>query len=568
MKKLLTTAMVLVMIATMFCISPVVMATENPEMVLSLFNNNGGNDKIFASFSGVKDASWVVLSITDKLTDEFVYIGEKRGNRAHTEGISFDVDPANRAILEDKEYIAEARITLQDGSVVTCSKTFKYNTFADASAIIGEMLAETKSIELASEELIWPLPDYYVSDAAVDNAIITALGSPSLTDLETVYNDLIDKMLLASLNSGNASVIGNIIESHFDKLSISIIDTEKLWYDSLADKNSIATKLANYTYGSIADFKNQFQTVVFLAKLSLTALDERLEFMETNNGNYKNYNTETYLNGVFTTTTLDFDTANTGYNALAITTDHEAYAAQYMSGSFESLNALETKFAQLLVALAAYAPPSQPEIVPESPSTNSSPAVSVGSTTPVAGTTPVPFTDIESVEWAKEAIIALANEGVINGVAPRQYQPNASVTREQFVKIIVNTFGLKGSGKVSGFEDVNNDEWYATYINTAVELGIINGVSNMEFGVGQNITRQDMTVIMYRVAKYMGIDVLAKSDRTFRDAEDIDSYAIEGVTALYKAGIVNGVADGVFGGAQTATRAQAAKLCYDLRNVK
>ena len=179
-----------------------------------------------------------------------------------------------------------------------------------------------------------------------------------------------------------------------------------------------------------------------------------------------------------------------------------------------------------------------------------------------------PFTDIDDVEWAKEAIVALAKEGVIEGVSAKQYQPNANVTREQFVKIIVNTFGLKGTGEVAAFEDVDQKDWYATYINTAVELGIIKGTSDASFGVGQNISRQDMTLIMYRVAKYVGVDVAAKSGRTFTDANSIDSYAIDAVTALYRAGIVNGVADGVFGGQQTATRAQAAKLCYDLRESK
>ena len=452
MKRLFTTAMVLVMIATVFCASPVAMATDTPKMSLSLFNSENGSDEISVDFSGVKDASWVVLSITDELTGEYIYIGEKKGNRAETEGISFDVDSANRVILEDKEYIAEAKITLQDGSIITCSQTFEYNTFSNTQTILGDMFAGTKAIIEATADLVWPIPDYYVSDTDVDNAILANLEEfynlDTTVDRKEIYNKMIDEILLASLNSGNASVIENILDSHYETVTISAIDTEKLWYDSLPDKNAVATKLANYTYGSIADFKEQFKTVVFLAKLSLTALDDRIKFLEDNNNKYQNYGTNTHLNGASETTNLDFDTPNYGYKALAKTSDHRAYAAQFMAGTYETLSDLKTKFTQLLAGLLSFTPPTDSTDVSDSSSgITSSTTVSVGSIIPVVGTTPIPFTDIESVEWAKEAIIALANEGVIEGVAPRQYQPNANVTREQFVKIIVKTFFVSFSLK-------------------------------------------------------------------------------------------------------------------------
>ena len=73
---------------------------------------------------------------------------------------------------------------------------------------------------------------------------------------------------------------------------------------------------------------------------------------------------------------------------------------------------------------------------------------------------------------------------------------------------------------------------------------------------------------MYRVAKYIGKDLAAKSSKMPEDMDSIDDYAYEAVVALYQAEIVNGVAEGVVAGWQTATRAQAAKLSYDLREAK
>ena len=48
----------------------------------------------------------------------------------------------------------------------------------------------------------------------------------------------------------------------------------------------------------------------------------------------------------------------------------------------------------------------------------------------------------------------------------------------------------------------------------------------------------------------------------FTDADSIAEYAAEAVDTLQQAGIINGMEDGSFAPAATATRAQAAKILY------
>lgn len=52
------------------------------------------------------------------------------------------------------------------------------------------------------------------------------------------------------------------------------------------------------------------------------------------------------------------------------------------------------------------------------------------------------FSDISDAEWAAEAIEFLAKRNVINGKSKNMFCPNDSITREEAVKIIVNSFGL------------------------------------------------------------------------------------------------------------------------------
>ena len=161
-------------------------------------------------------------------------------------------------------------------------------------------------------------------------------------------------------------------------------------------------------------------------------------------------------------------------------------------------------------------------------------------------------------------IDALYEKGVINGVDGENFNPEGIVTKEQFVKIIAGTFDIKSSGETKSFSDVPAGQWYTEFINAAVENGIVNGVSDTDFGLGTNISRQDMAVIVYRVATKFGITLPeVRSDKP-ADIDGVADYAKDAVAALYQAGIINGVGDGKFAPSDIATRAQAAKIIYEL----
>ncbi len=175
----------------------------------------------------------------------------------------------------------------------------------------------------------------------------------------------------------------------------------------------------------------------------------------------------------------------------------------------------------------------------------------------------ITFNDLTETEWAREAIEALANEGIINGKGDGIFDPKATITREEFVKILVNAFEIKNTEAKVTFLDVDPDAWYASYIQTAVSNGLVNGKSAEEFGVGEPITRQDICVLVYRFAKASGYDLMSKGDiSVFTDRGIIPEYAKEAVSALQGYGIVKGLGNGIFGGTNNSTRAEAACIVY------
>ena len=173
---------------------------------------------------------------------------------------------------------------------------------------------------------------------------------------------------------------------------------------------------------------------------------------------------------------------------------------------------------------------------------------------------PVKFTDLEGFDWAKEAIDALSKDGVVAGIGGGEFAPAASVTREQFVKMIVDAFDVKATDAKIEFADVEAGAWYEQYVNVAAQNKIVSGIGNGEFGVGDNITRQDAAVILNNAVKM----IVENGKLDFTDSDEISAYAKEAVKQLSTIGVINGIGDGSFAPKANCTRAQAAVMIYRL----
>lgn len=169
------------------------------------------------------------------------------------------------------------------------------------------------------------------------------------------------------------------------------------------------------------------------------------------------------------------------------------------------------------------------------------------------------FSDIAEVEWATEAIEALTAKGIINGVGDRKFDPQGTVTREQFVKMLCVALGLTEEAEIA-FADVAGDDWSAPYIKKAVKAGLISGVDENTFGYGVGISRQDIAVILHRTIK----DTTGTAQ--FADNGEIADYAKDAVGALSGLKILNGFEDGSFKPNASCTRAQAAVIIYNYLN--
>ena len=112
------------------------------------------------------------------------------------------------------------------------------------------------------------------------------------------------------------------------------------------------------------------------------------------------------------------------------------------------------------------------------------------------------------------------------------------------------------------FADADESDWFCKYINIAYDKGLVKGVGKDLFGVGENITREDMCVMLYNALKLKISNISDEVKVPFKDSDEISDYAKTAVGVLSEYGAINGVSEDEFQPKGNATRAQAAKVIY------
>ncbi len=181
---------------------------------------------------------------------------------------------------------------------------------------------------------------------------------------------------------------------------------------------------------------------------------------------------------------------------------------------------------------------------------------------------PAEFTDLDSVSWAKEAVAELQVMGIVSGDGDGTFAPNRAVTREEFLKMVMQAAEITATDQGSvTFGDVDVNAWYYPYVVAAYQAGIIQGISEEFFGIGQQITRADMAVIVKRILDYHKVEINKIHARfVFDDFSTIPDYARESIDLLCQAGLMNGVGNNKFAGGESATRAESAVAIYRIYN--
>jgi len=177
------------------------------------------------------------------------------------------------------------------------------------------------------------------------------------------------------------------------------------------------------------------------------------------------------------------------------------------------------------------------------------------------------FSDIGSYAWAKKAIEVMASKGIIAGTSATTYSPGQNITRADFITLLIRTLELKADFS-GNFDDIKPSDYYYEAVGTAKALGIASGVGGNKFNPREEISRQDMMVLVARALKIIKkIDTTGSAEdiAAYIDKDDVADYAVEGVATLVREGIILGNGNSLNPKGRT-TRAEIAVVIYKIYN--
>ena len=166
-----------------------------------------------------------------------------------------------------------------------------------------------------------------------------------------------------------------------------------------------------------------------------------------------------------------------------------------------------------------------------------------------------PFIDMAD-HWAEEATCFMYDEGIVSGYSERNFLPNNQITRAEFLKIsLLNLSYTVYPVQSASFTDVNEGDWYYSYVTFARSKGFVSGYTDGTFHPNDNITRAEAVTMILQIAGIVSYDVQGfESD--FSDVS-MDDWFGDAVAAAVDMEIVEGYGDGTFRPTSHLTRAEA-----------
>ena len=155
-----------------------------------------------------------------------------------------------------------------------------------------------------------------------------------------------------------------------------------------------------------------------------------------------------------------------------------------------------------------------------------------------------PFKDVKVSSWFGKYVIDLYNDGVINGTSATTYAPNDTLTWAAALKLLLVSHGdLKAA-------DATGADWSKNAIAKAAELGLVAA----DLDGAKAISRLEFCKVAAKLNK------LAESKTESKFTDCTDGY----VMALVDAKVISGMTETTFEPAASLTRAQIAKILYQL----
>lgn len=386
-----------------------------------------------------------------------------------------------------------------------------------------------------------------------------AASKKQVTDASEIAGLFYDAVINASIKSGmTAETLKNVLE---DEDFSDILELEKIMpkygsgnsvYDELTEEHKI--KVCEKALENDIDSVNTLKEKITLETLKV-GLKEFINAKNVENL-LRAYNSDGKINVSF----AKYDTLTDGLSAIK----------SIMGKDYASYAAVETAFAAAISSNSAGGGSGSGS---SGGGSGSSGGATVSSGSSGFSGTFVPqttnnvsiFDDMEDAKWAQPAVNKLYEMKVISGVGEKMFEPNRNIARNEAAKLIAWFFEERTIGTDNPFADVSETHWSYPYVLAVYKNGIIKGKTENIFAGEDNVTREELAVMIYRALNALRkSEIEVKVTNKPKDSENYSEWSSEAILNLYRYGIVKGDQNAEFNPKNDVTRAEAAQMIFNL----
>lgn len=166
------------------------------------------------------------------------------------------------------------------------------------------------------------------------------------------------------------------------------------------------------------------------------------------------------------------------------------------------------------------------------------------------------FQDVGQNDWFASAVRYVTGKSLMNGESTTAFAPNENMSRAMLATVLYRMSGETAEAD-SSFRDVSSSAYYAAAVNWASSEGIVNGTGADAFSPNASITREQLAAMLYR---YAGEPSVSADLSAYTDTVDISPYASKAVEWCVAKGILSGESATRLAPQDTATRAECAAM--------
>lgn len=175
------------------------------------------------------------------------------------------------------------------------------------------------------------------------------------------------------------------------------------------------------------------------------------------------------------------------------------------------------------------------------------------------------YADVPENVWYAEAVEALWEKGLMNGVGDNRFGPNDVFTRAQLATVLYRMAGRPAVSGEDAFTDTASGQWYSDAVLWASQNGVVNGYDDGRFGTNDAATQEQLAVMLWRDAGSYKLDraKYASAEGVENQASD---WAFDAIVWCKAEALIYDLDR--FAPKQAANRAQVADMVYRYLKLK